>query len=362
MKYTNFLFKRRNSIMLLCFLCCTTVIVHAVRLEIENEAGELRRMLPKALFDAGGVPIAEVTTFAVNGTVNGADLNYIKENQRNFPALDTLDLGKATFEPVTIDGILYPADMLAPNTFEAFRTLSCIYLPETLKRIGTKAFAGCSAMKIMPNSVEIIDNEAFPWARSLGDVVTSTSLRTVGDGAWAYCDGDTGECGLNNIEFPSLDLESFGHNVFQNCDLLESVTILKPTPPTAGSFGSNLGKKVGKKPILWVLEESVDAYKNINVYNDAFEIRSISEQDITSIQTNTINDAVVFLENNTLNVNNLTGEKTTVSVYDCSGKIISQQQTTEEKLPIFSENWNYGVYIICLENVLGESKVIKIIK
>lgn len=247
------------------------------RLHINNQAGTLRDSLPEALFYEGGFPIGEVTSFVVTGGFNATDFNYLKEDGRYFSALDTLDLGNAEFEPTVINGVTYPKNMIAPGAFDGFRTLNTLFLPNTITRLGEKCFAACSAMRTMPNSIDSIDDIVFAWARNLGDVITSSNLKVVGNGVWQYCDNDTGEKGLVSIVFPSLVLEKFGSTVFENCDMLESVTILKPIPPVVnGSFGNNLGKKKGKKPILYVPQASVNAYKAVQAYNTAFDIQPLN--------------------------------------------------------------------------------------
>ena len=278
MKQTFLLIKR--SLITLAFSLGIYVTSFAGdTLVINNIAGTLQDVLPNTLFERGCISIVSVSEFKITGTINALDLRFIQDKKDKFTALTSLDLSGSDLSPVTIDGVLYPSNEITAGTFDGFRTLTSIKIPNSVTSIGYKAFAGCSAMKIMPNNIIYIGKQAFAWARSLGDIILSTSLIKMDDECFAYCDDNTGEIGLTSIVLPAT-LKTIGNNVFANCNKLQFVVIYATTPPATGSFGSGLGANcsTGYKTKLYVPDAALNAYKNISAYSSAFNIRPISEK------------------------------------------------------------------------------------
>lgn len=278
----NFLLKKLTISAIALLLGMFSPLFAAETLVINNTAGSLVDILPNSLFEKGCTSITAVTDFQITGTINALDLRYIQEKKTVFSALTGLDLSAADLSPVTIDGVLYPANEITAGTFDGFRTLTSIKIPNSITSIGNKAFAGCSAMKQMPNSITYIGKQAFAWARALGSVTLSTSLVKMDDECFAYCDDNTGEIGLTSIILPA-SLTTIGSNIFANCNRLEFVVINATTPPATGSFGSGVGANVGGtnsgyKTKLYVPDASLTAYKNISAYSSAFDIKPLSEK------------------------------------------------------------------------------------
>lgn len=116
------------------------------------------------------------------------------------------------------------------GTFRNQLNLTDVILPETLTKIGKRAFSGCKSLA----------NINFPLA-----------LASIGDNAFNGCSS------MKSIELPST-MTSIGANAFQYCTGLILVSITADTPP---SLGSSAFADCPALTGIYVPDESVEAYK-----------------------------------------------------------------------------------------------------
>ena len=92
--------------------------------------------------------------------------------------------------------------------------LKRVVLPESLQKIGKKAFYRCTSLCdfSIPQSVTSIDEEAFYDCRSIESVVIPNGVKSVASRAFMGCNS------LRNITFPE-ELEGIGVNAFFGCGL-----------------------------------------------------------------------------------------------------------------------------------------------
>ena len=104
-------------------------------------------------------------------------------------------------------------------------------LPEGLTRIGSRAFADCTALSVVsiPGSVETIGEAAFLRCTGLSMVTLNEGLRTIGVCAFEQCKA------LGDIRLPNT-LISIGDHAFYMCEGLRYVTI----PGAVRSIGSGV--------------------------------------------------------------------------------------------------------------------------
>lgn len=111
-------------------------------------------------------------------------------------------IGDGAFSTISIDGI------------------SSISIPESVTRIGSRAFSGCKKISNIniPNSVTIIDKYAFYGCSSLTDFDIPHSVKTIGTGAFENC------VGLSSIIIPN-SVASLGSQAFSGCTSLKDIAI-----------------------------------------------------------------------------------------------------------------------------------------
>ena len=112
---------------------------------------------------------------------------------------------------------------IAPYALSDFEDMEEVVLPESLKYIGCGAFVedtylGNTGPVVIPDSVEVIDDEAFKdcsWIRSL---TVGGGVRKIGARAFEYI------YYLTTLNLPD-SLEEIGDNAFINCNNLRSVKL-----------------------------------------------------------------------------------------------------------------------------------------
>ena len=157
--------------------------------------------------------------------------------------------------PATVydtDGNAYTVVALRKSSFRDAQ-VSRVNLPETLRSIGSSAFAHSSVKYIKFNEgLETIDRNAFYDCKNLDNVVLPSTLKELGEMAFIYCEslmkiaipeGITTlgmatfkECTrLETVELPST-LTNFEEQAFSTCYSLESMVVPEGTTVIPESF------------------------------------------------------------------------------------------------------------------------------
>lgn len=147
----------------------------------------------------------EVNPDGISVTVTGHALDYEHANgPLNIP------------ESVNNAGVDYTVTSIGNSAFLYYFYLTSLSLPNSLVTIGNSAFAYCSGFTgdlIIPNSVVTIEESAFFTCYSFdGDFVIGNSVTTIGDYAFNSCDGLHGV-----LNIPS-SVESIGSIAFRYCN------------------------------------------------------------------------------------------------------------------------------------------------
>ena len=130
----------------------------------------------------------------------------------------------------TVTSITLPAQLesIEDYAFSGASALAAVVWPETLRSIGTEAFAetGLTALAL-PNGVESIGDRAFAECPSLASVTLPKNLASLGEAAFTECGA------LSSVDFSRLTrLETISKEAFHYC-ALEQVSL----PPCVKTVG-----------------------------------------------------------------------------------------------------------------------------
>ena len=198
-------------------------------------------------------------------------------------------------------------------------------LPNSVKSIGDGAFAYCSGLTelTLPNSVKSIGDRAFAYCSGLTELTLPNSVTSIGNCAFGGCSGLT-ELTLSN------SLTSIGKYAFKGCIGLEKITSLAEIPPMCGRGVFDGVNKTNCE--LIVPEGSVAAYKQAEVWNEFSNISGLSGEEDTVADGNTIRAIGNQIE--------ISGDFTSVEVYGINGALIYKGKDNVVTVP------SAGIYLV----------------
>ncbi len=163
-------------------------------------------------------------------------------------SLVSINVDENNLEYTSIDGVLYDKDITTlircperktsieiPNTvtiiehnaFSNCSLLTSIVLPDSVIKIGTSAFRNCKSLNsfVVPNSVVEVGGGVFYGCRALKSVVLSENIKSLrsanSEGFFGYCSS------LTTVVIPS-DVTEIVHRTFLKCSSLTAISILGP--------------------------------------------------------------------------------------------------------------------------------------
>lgn len=165
--------------------------------------------------------VEEIYEFDIddNGAITGFSeygLELYNGGKTEFVIPDTI---KGITVTSIIDGNKYGTNT-SGGAFSQKKNIIKITLPETIVRIGHKAFAACSSLKEInfPNSLSSIGNHAFDGCSGFtGELKLPNNITTIGSGAFNNCSGFTGKLIIPNS---ITEIES---NTFRYCKKISGV-------------------------------------------------------------------------------------------------------------------------------------------
>ena len=171
-----------------------------------KEMGTLGAMLNRTQKDT-------ITTMIIKGELNKADFDVMKLEIPNLAYLDLKDIKcKDNKIPETAFGSVIDFD---DDEYISNNTLKTIILPQSITTIGQYAFAGCEGLTgslDLPNGLTEIAAYAFAACEKLrGSLIFPDKLATIQTGAFVGCEGFTG-----TLSFPGA-LKTIEKGVFFDC-------------------------------------------------------------------------------------------------------------------------------------------------
>lgn len=132
------------------------------------------------------------------------------------------------------------------GAFSMSRYLAYVFLPDSLRSIGSEAFAGCVLLNVdLPDKLIELSSYAFADCYSMREIVIPAGINVIGEGAFSGCDsakkltikGSVKEIGyaafsnctsLNEVKF-SRTIDVFGGMAFAFCTSLKEIEIPEGT-------------------------------------------------------------------------------------------------------------------------------------
>lgn len=261
--------------------------------QITVEIGDNQYHLRKLISESSKY---QITSLRIEGRLNADDVYFLRDMTRN-GNLDSLDLSEAVLDYIVSDGDHLFKDSqrsqdgyLAGCIFKSCNRLKNIVLPNSVKRIGDRAFEGCSNLTSLEfNSLDQIGMYAFQGCTGLSSL-TLNKVKEIQNYAFQGCTGLT-----------SLTLNEVGsiwQCAFKGCTGLTSLTLNEVKDINSYAFqecctelSSLILNKVG-----YIAEYAFEKFPNIKsislerkvIPNDAFKectkLESVSLTDVEYIR------------------------------------------------------------------------------
>jgi len=258
-----------------------------------------------------------------SGTITkyyGAGGNIIIPEQIDGAAVVTI--GRNAFYNAALTSVTLPEsiDKIDFNAFE-----SCKELTEVISHNGeaswtTAAFYGCNNLTriIFADGVTNISrsiNLSDTHIDGITEVVLPDTLKNIGDRMFAGCNK------ITEITVPD-GVETLGENAFYNCDTLRMVTI----PGSVTSIGRNIFNEQGKKTV--VIRAEPDTYAETYALENGLRLESMSSENkeepavnVPQIPIPAGSAAAVRVTDET--ASDIT-DKVTVTWYDANGNFVKR--------------------------------------
>ena len=138
----------------------------------------------------------------------------------HFTSLESFSVSKGNPGFTSEDGILYNKDKSVLIAFPARKAVENFVVPETVTRIGDKAFAGCKRLKSVriPESVTEIGDGAFMDCSGIEQMDALGSITEISLNTFMGCEG------MVSVAIPET-VTRIGRSSFAYCSSLRNVTI-----------------------------------------------------------------------------------------------------------------------------------------
>lgn len=187
-------------------------------------------------------------------------------------SLKEIEVEEGNAAYVSRDGVLYTKDCATLHSFPGGKVGS-FSIPTTVTTIGDSAFRYCEGLTSVniPNSVTAIDSYAFSVCKGLTSVTIPNSVTTIGNSAFRNCTG------LTSVAIPN-SVTKIADDTFLNCTKLESATI------------SNSATSIGEDAFAgcWELRE-------ITIPNSVIRISRCAFSTCSHLNSVTIPNSVRFI-------------------------------------------------------------------
>lgn len=135
----------------------------------------------------------------------------------------------------------YTVTSVAPSAFYKVTEVQTIKLPETIREIGSYAFAWCIYLRsvILPEQLSTIKGSCFWYCKALKSIHLPDNIRSISGQAFCDCEN------LEEINIPG-NCVSIGNDAFTWCPKLHKVTIENGTESLSVGYSYQLGLNDGR--------------------------------------------------------------------------------------------------------------------
>ncbi|MDY6438342.1 MAG: leucine-rich repeat domain-containing protein [Prevotella sp.] len=168
--------------------------------------------------------------------------------------------------PATViySGKTYSVTSIGDHAFYGGRSLTSVYIPNSVKSIGDAAFSGCSLTSVyIPNSVTSIGDAAFSHCRGLTSVYIPNSVTSIGGSAFFECSG------LTSVTIPN-SVTSIGDYAFRFCSGLTSIVVENGNTKYDSRDNCNAIIETASNTLICGCKTTVIPYGVTSIGDDAF--------------------------------------------------------------------------------------------
>jgi len=164
-------------------------------------------------------------------TATIGDVKYLLDEGEATILVQPSTLAGAITVPATVthNGVEYTVNRMMDEAFKGTKITS-IVLPNTLTKMGSKAFLNCSSLKsvTLPEGITSLGESYFQNCSNLTEISLPAGITEIGDYCFNNCSS------LSTIALPN-GLESLGKSCFESCSNLTSIE-LPNTLTTLGEY------------------------------------------------------------------------------------------------------------------------------
>ena len=174
-------------------------------------------LLPILLFSVFTVSAQDATPEPTKPSHEYGDWTYIT-NMTGITLTAYRGNAKALEIPDSISGIKVTA--LEENLFKNNSTLKSVFIPDTVRSIGSNAFYGCTALESvrLPSGLSTIESYTFRYCTALKSIDLPEGLNLIGSYAFSGC------ISLASVIIPD-SVSQINDSAFEDCEVLEHVVI-----------------------------------------------------------------------------------------------------------------------------------------
>lgn len=163
------------------------------------------------------MPTSEGNRITYNGHIFERFVNYKGEYELRLAYIAD---EKRCVIPGSVDGI--PVTEIEPLVFYNNTDIEYVELPDTITKIGNRAFSHCENLKeiVLPDSITSIGQQAFWQCESLSEITLGNNVTELGEEAFGYCENMKTAVLSDNIT-------ELNNGTFRGCRKLEKLTLPK---------------------------------------------------------------------------------------------------------------------------------------